>query len=142
MTLSLLGFFVKCENFSYCAWWSSQVTTISLQSTYTYVLYIYIHVESCSRVWSEKNEFNHIIRQHCSIISLIISFSHVLMKLMRKWEILIKMSEFLMMSFEIILKISWESEKFWHSNDNFLLSHEIMRTWEKGWWGYISGDLP
>ena len=34
--------------------------------------------------------------------SLITSFSHVLMRLIRKWEILIEMSEFLMISFEMI----------------------------------------
>ena len=39
--------------------------------------------------------------------------------------------------FETIWKNSWESEKFWHSNDNFSLSHDIMRTWEKQLIGII-----
>ena len=61
------------------------------------------------------------------MIRPITCFSHVFMRLMRKWEILMKTSEFLMISFETIWKISWESEKFWHSNENFWLSHDIMR---------------
>ena len=42
-----------------------------------------------------------------------------------------KISVFLMVSFETTLKISLESEKIWHSNENFLLSHDNHETIRK-----------
>ena len=49
-----------------------------------------------------------------------------------KWEISENVRIFSWFRLKPFKKISWESEKFWHSNDNnFSLSHDIVRTWEK-----------
>ena len=50
---------------------------------------------------------------------------------MRMWEILMKISEYLMSLLETIQKISWENNKFLHSNQNFQLSHNIKGNMRK-----------
>ena len=43
--------------------------------------------------------------------------------LMRKWEILMRMSEFLTFSWYFLNGFKWNHEKFWRFHENFSLSH-------------------
>ena len=58
-----------------------------------------IYINQCEKKSDEIFWFNHMITY---IFSPITYFSHILMRLMQKWKILIKSSEFLMISFETI----------------------------------------
>ena len=60
------------------------------------------------------------IRIAFEIIRPISCFSHVLM---RKWEILIRLSEFLTLSWDFLNGFKWNREKFWRFHENFSLSH-------------------
>ena len=51
-------------------------------------------------------------------------FSH---DIMRKWEIIIRMSEFLSFSWDFFNCFKWNHEKFWRFHANFSLSHENKR---------------
>ena len=65
-------------------------------------------------------------------ISPITSFSHILMRQMRKWEILNKYQNFSWFHLKWFQKYLQKLEKLWHSNKNVTLSHENMR--KRRWW--------